>query len=126
HGTTLARWILPTTLLFSLAVAAVPAHAQGVFFGQMTPLTPRAESGLSLAGIYLGAATDDIGATGQLRFGIGQPNCDIGIEGGFASLGPSGYKSTAVGGSVDLKAALWHPTTNHNIHLGGDARLFFS
>ena len=93
------------------------AHAQ--FFGQLGPLGPRASSGLEEFGGYLGFGTGtSIAGTGMLRLGMGE-KMDLGLQGGVQKMSNSG--PTSVGGQVDLKLDLLHPSQSNNLfRVGGD------
>ncbi len=113
--------LLAITAAITLISLSSTAHAQ--FFGQMGPLGPTAEHGIEMVGVYAGFATSTIGATGQVRFGIGSPDWDLGVQGGLAKISNGG--PTAFGAAVDLKGALARPAGNKEVALGGDLGVSF-
>src|SRR5438094_223154 len=109
--------VLCALVALGLGLGSTGAKAQ--FFGQLGPLGARSAHGLELAGAYVGFADHEIGASGQLRFGLGHPETDLGVQAGFSKIdngGPTGF-----GAQVDLKASLFHPfESDRNFHVGGD------
>ena len=107
---------LALTAALGLLSLSTTAHAQ--FFGQMGPLGPTSEHGIEMVGAYVGLATDEIGATGHLRFGIDSEKWDVGVQGGFVKVSNGG--PTGEGAQVDLKGALGMLGESKEVKWGGD------
>jgi hypothetical protein len=109
----------------ALSLCLMGGVARAAFFGQMGPLGASSEHGLEMLGAYAGFGTNDMGATGQARIGLGNMDRDFGVEFGFDKVsngGPTGF-----GGQADVKLALVQPSkSDKNLKIGGDVSVGFN
>ncbi len=109
--------ILAAALLAAASLAAVPAGAQ--VFGQLTSAEVLALNG-HLAGFYLNAGDNSLGALGQLRLSL-YPGFDFGFQGGLQRVTWKGADRTTLRLGADLRAAVQHSGEGFpfDIALGG-------